>query len=77
VLLAANKKNSWINPYIFLLVLNGWVRVMVFNAYFNNISIISLHGGQFYWWRKPEYTEQTTDLVASHWQTLPHILIWR
>ena len=24
------------------------------------------HGGQFYWWRKPEYPEKTTDLVASH-----------
>jgi hypothetical protein len=20
------------------------------------------HGGQFYWWRKPEYQEKTTDL---------------
>ena len=20
------------------------------------------HGGQFYWWRKPEYPEKTTDL---------------
>jgi len=33
---------------------------MVFNATFNNISTIS--GGQFYWWRKPQYPEKTTDL---------------
>ena len=36
------------------------VRVMVFNATFNNISVISWR--QFYWWRKPEYSEKTTDL---------------
>ena len=29
---------------------------MVFNATFNNISVIS-------WWRKPEYPEKTTDLL--------------
>jgi hypothetical protein len=33
--------------------------VMVFNATFNNISVI-YHGGQFYWWRK---LEKTTDLL--------------
>jgi hypothetical protein len=38
------------------------VRVMVFNATFNNISVISWRGGQFYWWRKPEYSEKTTHL---------------
>jgi hypothetical protein len=21
------------------------------------------HGGQFYWWRKPEYLEKTTDIL--------------
>ena len=28
-------------------------------------------GSQFYWWRKPEYPEKTTDTeaVSSHWQT--------
>jgi hypothetical protein len=36
------------------------VMVMVFNATFNNISVISW---RFYWWRKPEYPEKTTDLT--------------
>ena len=31
--------------------------VMVLNSAFNNVSVIS-----FYWWRKPEYQEKTTDL---------------
>jgi len=38
----------------------------MFNATFNNISVtnISLYrGGQFYWWRKQEYPEKTTDLL--------------
>ena len=33
---------------------------MVFNATFNNISVTS--GDQFYWWRKLEYHDKTTDL---------------
>jgi len=27
------------------------------------------HGGQFYWWRKPELNHRAT---GSHWQTLSH-----
>jgi hypothetical protein len=37
------------------------IRVMVFNATFNNISVI--YGGQFYWWRKLGYPDKTTDLL--------------
>ena len=38
------------------------------NATFNNIS------GQFYWWRKPEYPEKTTDLPVS--SKLHHIILY-
>ena len=56
-------------------VLVGWRKtyylregggVMVLNITFNNISVILWH--QFYWWRKPEYLEKTTEL--------PQVIIW-
>jgi len=37
-----------------------WFRFVVFNATFNNISVISWRS--VYWWGKPEYPEKTTDL---------------
>ena len=36
------------------------IMVMVFDATFNNISVIYI-GYQFCWWRKPEYPEITID----------------
>ena len=40
----------------FIIIKRIWL-VMVLNANFNNISVIS-----WGWWRKPEYPEKTTDL---------------
>ena len=33
---------------------------MVFNVTFKNIQLY--RGGQFYWWRKSEYQEKTTNM---------------
>jgi hypothetical protein len=39
------------------------VRVMVFNPHFQQyFSYIYNSGGQFYWWRKPEYPVNTTNM---------------
>jgi hypothetical protein len=44
------------------MTLRDMVRVMKFNVTFNNITDIN-RGGQFYWWRKQEYLEKTTDMM--------------
>jgi len=57
------------------LQLSGLVWFMVFNESFNNISVYRACG-QFYWWRKPEYPEKTTDL-SQVTEKLYHIMLYR
>ena len=49
------------------------VCLMVLNATFNNISVISC--GQFYWWKKTEDPEKTTDL-SQVTDKLYHIMLY-
>ena len=53
----------------------GLVWFMVLNDTFNSISVM-YHGSQFYWWKKPEYLEKTTDLLQVI-DKLYYIMLYR
>ena len=50
------------------------LELWLFNTIFNNIQLC--HDGQFYWWRKQEYAEKTTDLPQVT-DKLYHIMLYR
>jgi hypothetical protein len=63
---------------LIVLLIFGWLVCwfMVLKVIFNNISVISWRGGQFYRWIKPEYPEKITDL-SKVTDILYHTMLYR
>ena len=79
----------WPDGYCKKLVVRSKLDVYVFYNYVNTFVFLQVRvwclmllstifqiycTGQFYWWRKPEDPEKTTDML-SHWQTLSHNIV--